>query len=352
MDKATVDIYERGASDWLARRPLNDAERQRAARFGASVPSGTVRVDLGCGPGRHTDLLGAPLVGLDAAHAMVALHRARHPEVPVVRADLTALPFRQGSVGGGWANCCYQHLASTDLPMALAELHWATAVGGRVAVTVHSGEGEGHRAAGDFPGRYFSHWSPERLTDLFSGAGFADVTLEEVGFALEVTATRARSLPDTVGAGMRLLVCGLNPSVYAADTGVAYARLTNRFWPAAVAAGLVDRPRDPIAAVRHHGIGMTDLVRRATVRSAEVTREEYAAGADRVRRLVQWLQPGAVCFVGLEGYRTALDRAAVAGWQVEEFGGRPAYVMPSTSGLNATSTLDDLVTHLRTAAAG
>jgi hypothetical protein len=55
--------------------------------------------------------------------------------------------------------------------------------------------------------------------------------------------------------------------------------------------------------------------------------------------------------VGLAGWRAAVDRKAVAGVQPEPFGGRPVYVMPSTSGLNAHSRLDDLADHLRAAAA-
>jgi double-stranded uracil-DNA glycosylase len=93
-------------------------------------------------------------------------------------------------------------------------------------------------------------------------------------------------------------------------------------------------------------VGMTDIVKRATPRSSEVSAAEYRQGTERVRRLVEWLQPGAICFVGLEGWRTAVDRTARPGWQPAGFGGRPAYVMPSTSGLNASARIDDLVTHL------
>ena len=67
---------------------------------------------------------------------------------------------------------------------------------------------------------------------------------------------------------MRLLVCGLNPSIYSADAGVGYARPGNRFWPAAIAAGLVTEDRDPRHALSHHGVGITDLVKRATGRRA------------------------------------------------------------------------------------
>jgi hypothetical protein len=65
---------------------------------------------------------------------------------------------------------------------------------------------------------------------------------------------------------------------------------------------------------------------------------------------VEWLQPGAVCFTGLSGWRTVVDPKAVAGLQAVPVGGRPAYVMPSTSGLNARTSLAELTEHLSAAA--
>ncbi len=150
---------------------------------------------------------------------------------------------------------------------------------------------------------------------------------------------------------MRLLVCGLNPSLHAVEAGVGFVSPSNRFWPAAVAAGLVTRDRDPRHALEAHGIGMTDLVARATPRAAGLTAEEYRAGLARLERLCRRLQPRAVCFVGLAGWRAAVDRAARPGPQERAVGGRPAYVMPSTSGANAATSLADLVEHLRAAAA-
>ena len=149
---------------------------------------------------------------------------------------------------------------------------------------------------------------------------------------------------------MRLLICGLNPSVRAADAGVGFVTANNRFWPAALAAGIVTRDRDPRHAFLQHGVGMTDLVKRASVAAKEITTAEYRAGAARVERIVEWLQPGAICFVGLAGYRVAVDRHAQPGIQPNAFGGVPAYVMPNTSGLNARFSLDDLAEHLRHAA--
>lgn len=161
----------------------------------------------------------------------------------------------------------------------------------------------------------------------------------------------ALTLPDWVAPGMRLLICGLNPSIYAAQARVPFARPGNRFWAALLAAGLATVDRDPDHALTHHGIGFTDLVKRATVAASELSTDEYAAGLRRVERLCRRYRPGALCMVGLAGWRAAADRKATTGWQQRRLGGVPVYVMPNTSGLNASTQLDGFVEHLRAAAA-
>lgn len=358
MDRRTVDIYEERAAEYGARRRAYAPERAEA--FAAAVTSGGVRLDLGAGPGHYLPYLGTPVVAADPAHAMVAEARHRHPGTPGVVCDAAALPVRPGSLAGVWASKSLQHVPRLEMPLALAGLHRALRVGGVLDITVFRGDGEERSRAGDdFPGRHFTWWQPGPLADLVIGAGFtmdgADEGVAETGTAphprLEVRAIRARSLPDTVGVGMRLLVCGLNPSVYAADAGIGFARPGNRFWPAALAAGLASVDRSPDRALADHGMGMTDLVKRATPRADELTASEYRAGVGRVERLVKWLRPGAVCFVGLAGWRAAVDRKATAGVQPHDLGGVPVYVMPSTSGLNARVGLDELTEHLRAALA-
>ncbi len=222
-------------------------------------------------------------------------------------------------------------LPATELPIALWRVQRSRPVGASLDLSV-------------------TGWRPGAILDVVTGAGFTvdPDAPAATGDTLRVTATRARTLADTVGEGMRLMVCGVNPSLFSADAGVGYARPGNRFWPAALGAGVVHADRDPLAALGA-GMGMTDFVKRATRTAAEVTPAEYASGFARVNRLVEWLQPGAVCFVGLSGWREVVDRRAVAGPQAEPVGGRPAYVMPSTSGLNARTPLAELVDHLRAA---
>ena len=233
--------------------------------------------------------------------------------------------------------------------MALADLHHALPPGAAFHVEVPAagaaGAGPSSRGGGGVEG-----WSEPDLADVLVGAGLDIDTLDADGELVRASGRRARSLPDTVGPGMRLLVCGLNPSLYAADRGVAFARPGNRFWPAAIETGLVSRPLDARHALACHGIGFTDLCKRATAASAELSAAEYRDGAARVERLAGWMQPGAVLFVGLEGWRAAFDRRATPGRQPRPFGGRPVYVMPSTSGLNARTSRAELVGHLRAAA--
>jgi TDG/mug DNA glycosylase family protein len=345
VDRKTVGVYEARAPEWRDRRPARFVER--AAALTAAVPAGAPRADLGCGAGKHLEHLGRPVVALDAAFAMLGLAREVAPDAWCVQADLEALPFRRGGLAGAWARASYLHVPRVWLPWALADLHRSLSVGAPIHLTMRGGGGEGPLPDDDFPGRFFAEWEPAALADVLVGAGFDVLELSAEGEWLQVRARRARTLPDYVGPGLRVVVVGLNPSVYAADAGVGFARPGNRFWPAAIAAGLVARDRDPADALRAHGMGMTDLVKRATPGAATLRRAEYRDGARRVEGLVRWLRPRVVCFVGLAGWRAAIDPAATCGLQRHGFGEAPAYVMPNTSGANAHASFDDFVDHLR-----
>ena len=233
--------------------------------------------------------------------------------------------FDGAAAPGGW----------DDLPAALARLNLAVPVGAVVSCSVAAGY------PADAPS----------LPDLVAGAGFLVERARRTGGRWVVAGRRDRTLPDFVGGGMRMLVCGLNPSLVAADAGYGYAGATNRFWTAGVAAGIVTRPRDPLMILDVDRIGMTDLVKRATPNADGLTAAEYREGAERVGRLVEWLRPGVALFVGLAGWRAAVDRQAGPGPQPSPFAGAPAYVMPSTSGRNARTTPTELADHMRRALA-
>jgi TDG/mug DNA glycosylase family protein len=348
MDRKTRTIYETRGDEWVTRRKPRNVELAHALAARATGPS----VDLGCGPGWHAAALAAPVVALDGARSMLDHVGELAPDALRVQADLAALPFRSSALGAAWAHHSYVHLARADVPLALADLHRSLRQGAPIVLRVFVGSGEGRNLYDndDFPGRFFSQWSSDALHDVVTGAGFTIDAAVPTNDAISLQATRARTLPDYVRPALDLLLCGLNPSLHAADAGVGFVSPSNRFWPAARAARIVTRDRDPWHAVRHDGIGFTDLVKRATPRAAEVDADEYRAGFSRVERLAAWLQPRAICFVGLSGWRVAVDKKATVGWQERAVGGRPAYVMPNPSGLNAHATVDVLADHLRRAA--
>jgi double-stranded uracil-DNA glycosylase len=356
VERATVAIYEDRGHKWAESAGKEPARIPAAEAFGLEIAGGRLRMDLGCGAGRYTASLGGPCIGVDAARSMLDLCGAAVPQALLVQADLEALPFGPRSIHGAWANMSYLHIPKKRLPFALAELHAMLAVGSPVDIQVLNGEFEGTGLPDDrLGGRFFAAWNPEELRPVLTGAGFDVQSTETAGEApsgrevLRARSTRLRTLADTVGPGMKILVCGLNPSVYSADAGIGFARPGNRFWPAALASGLVTRPRDTRRALAVDRVGMTDLVKRATPKASDLTASEYRTGAGRVEKLVSWLRPAAVLFVGLAGWRAAVDPGAAAGEQGRPFGGRPAYVMPSTSGLNAHSQVPELTQHMRRA---
>jgi len=122
--------------------------------------------------------------------------------------------------------------------------------------------------------------------------------------------------------------------------------------PAPVVAQEINATATEEQPVREIYVPFEDLnvVLEGQPRRVFLTREEYRDGLARVERLCDWLRPAAVCFVGLAGWRAAVERRAVPGWQDRTLGGRPVYVMPSTSGLNAATPASALVEHLRAAA--
>lgn len=282
-----------------------------------------------------------------AAPVLSATPAGQGPEVGPpsrVAGDSQQLPFRVGALTSARVVVGDHHGPTAALPLALAELHRAMQLGAVLRLGAAPGRGGAVVPS--------AHEVVPSFAEVVQGAGFDVVSTAGAGEgALLVEATRARLLPDTVGPGMRLLLVGLNPSLHTADAGYGYAGPGNRFWPAAMESGLLSRPKDPFHALRVDGVGMTNLVRRVTPRAAQLSRHEYREGADRLRRLVAWLQPATVCFVGVTGYRLAVDPLAGLGWQKAGFAGVLTYVMPNTSGLNAHTKPAGFTAHLRAARA-
>ena len=88
---------------------------------------------------------------------------------------------------------------------------------------------------------------------------------------------RDQTVPDLVGDSCRLLFVGINPGLWTAATQTHFCHPSNRFYPALRHAGLVDWKIDTSVGMTDSqrrafvssGMGITNLVERATVRAGE-----------------------------------------------------------------------------------
>jgi TDG/mug DNA glycosylase family protein len=155
----------------------------------------------------------------------------------------------------------------------------------------------------------------------------------------DLLAARSGVVPDLTGPGMRVLLVGINPSLWSAWAGLHFARPGNRLWRTLYDAGFTSRLLDPgdTGEIVAAGLGITNLVARATARADELSDDEVRAGVEPLRRLVRRHQPAYVAFLGISAYRIALARRrAAVGEQPETFEGARVWVLPNPSGLNAS----------------
>jgi double-stranded uracil-DNA glycosylase len=182
----------------------------------------------------------------------------------------------------------------------------------------------------------------------------------------ELEAFRGCEVDDLVGPGLRLLFVGINPGLWTAAVGTHFAHPTNRFYPALAAAGITDREVDRVAGMTAadradlvaRGVGITNLVGRATARASELSAEELREGGERLQRFVAEHRPAVVAIAGISAYRDAFgERGAALGRQPDTLDsasrwfGAALWVVPNPSGLNAHETVATLAAAYAAAAA-
>jgi double-stranded uracil-DNA glycosylase len=154
----------------------------------------------------------------------------------------------------------------------------------------------------------------------------------------ELEAAYGAMIPDVGGPGIRVLLVGINPSLWSGWSGHHFARPGNRLWRTLHAAELTPTLLDPAddAGIRAAGLGITNLVARATARADELREDEVRAGIAPLRTLVRAWRPVFVAFLGISTFRIAFaSPKAGVGEQPDTFEAARVWVLPNPSGLNA-----------------
>jgi TDG/mug DNA glycosylase family protein len=161
----------------------------------------------------------------------------------------------------------------------------------------------------------------------------------------DLEAARELTIPDVAAPGLRVLFSGINPGLYSAATGYHFARPGNRFWPALHRSGFTPRQFDPSEQedLLGLGLGITNVVARATARADELSPDELRAGGLLLRAKAQALAPRWLAVVGVTAYRVSFEqKKAAVGPQDLALGGTGIWVLPNPSGLNAHWNADTL----------
>jgi TDG/mug DNA glycosylase family protein len=155
---------------------------------------------------------------------------------------------------------------------------------------------------------------------------------------------------------LALLFVGINPGLLSAREGRHFANPSNAFWRLLHEAGFTPRrlaPREQ-ESLLDRGIGITNLVPRATPGVAELGASDMARGRVELARKISRYRPRAVVFVGITAYRAFAQKPSsvriACGEQPERFAEARVFVVPNPSGRNAHFTYAQMLVLYRAVA--
>lgn len=113
-------------------------------------------------------------------------------------------------------------------------------------------------------------------------------------------------LPDRLAPNLSILFVGINPGLRSATLGHHYVGPSNRFWKLLYEAKLVPEPLNygDDGRLPEWGIGLTNLVPRATAGIDGLSPDEYAAGRLALLRKIRRYRPRVVALLGITLYPT------------------------------------------------
>ncbi len=145
------------------------------------------------------------------------------------------------------------------------------------------------------------------------------------------------TVPEIIAPNLRILFVGINPGRMSATKGHNFAGPGNHFWRLLHESGLSPREFAPNEERRllEHGLGITNIVTRASRSESDLTWDELVAGGVELRRTIDAYTPRVVALLGKNVYRAfaGLSRSARVEWglQGQSFGEALVYVAPNPS---------------------
>ncbi|WP_455244012.1 mismatch-specific DNA-glycosylase [Petrachloros mirabilis] len=158
-------------------------------------------------------------------------------------------------------------------------------------------------------------------------------------------------LPDRIQVGVRILFVGINPGLRSAKLGHHFAGHSNRFWKLIYDSKLVMEPLSYQEDWRlpEWGIGLTNIISRATAGTNVLDPKEYRAGLRTLEKKIRHYQPRIVAILGLTIFRMAFSKGSTdsapltPGPTYRRLGGAPLFLLPNPSGRNARYSYPEML---------
>lgn len=157
-------------------------------------------------------------------------------------------------------------------------------------------------------------------------------------------------LPDYIESNVQILFVGINPGLRSALVGHHFAGYSNRFWKVLYRSGLLPQPLTYLDDWRlpTWGLGLTNIVARASSGIHELTRVDYDAGRAILLSKIERYQPKVVAVLGLTLYSILFPEARrnakpSPGLQQDRLMNSAVFLLPNPSGRNAHYSLESMV---------
>ncbi len=162
-------------------------------------------------------------------------------------------------------------------------------------------------------------------------------------------------LADFLAPELLVLFVGINPGLRSAAVGHHFAGPSNRFWKLLYASGFIPEPLTYLDDWRlpEWGIGLTNVIGRATAGIDGLATEEYRRGRMALERKVAQSRPRIVALLGVTIYRLLFpseagtsDRVPLGPVEVR-LAETPVFVLPNPSGRNAHYSYEQMLRAFR-----